>query len=248
MKECPDIAELAALLGDPARANIVSALMAGMALTAGELAREAGVSPQTASGHLTRLREAGLLVMETQGRARYYRIAGPEVAEAIESLTVLAARLGRLRTRPGPRDAALREARFCYDHLAGDLGVAIHDGLIAGARLQAAPDGLALTPRGRAFFVAEGVDLAALEAQRRPLCRACLDWSARRHHLAGALGAHIARMVVARGWARREKGRREARFSPAGRIAFQDFLARARADETGLARSAGANGEAPRRS
>lgn len=227
MRDCPDIAELAALLGDPARANIVSALMAGIALTAGELAREAGVTPQTASGHLTRLREAGLLTMETQGRARYYRIAGPDVAQAVEGLTVLAARLGNLRTRPGPRDTALREARFCYDHLAGDFGTALHDALVVGEHVRAAPDGLSLTPRGRAFFIAEGVDVAAHEALRRPLCRACLDWSTRRHHLAGALGAEIARMIVARGWARREKGRREAIFSPPGRIAFQRLLARA---------------------
>lgn len=236
MKETPDIAELAALLGDPARANIVSALMAGMALTAGELAREAGVTAQTASAHLTRLREAGLLLMEAQGRARYYRIAGPDVAEAIESLNVLAARLGRLRTRPGPRDAALREARFCYDHLAGAQGVALYDALIEGGALAASRDGLAPTPAGRRFFLAEGVDPATLERRSRPLCRACLDWSERRHHLAGALGAGLAALVLARGWARRAAGRREAIFTPPGRVAFAQFLECAR----GLGAGAGA--------
>jgi hypothetical protein len=185
-----------------------------------------------------RLREAGLLTMESQGRARYYRIAGPDVAEALESLNVLAARLGRMRTRPGPREAALREARFCYDHLAGAFGVALHDALIEGGALAVGRDGLALTPKGRRFFVAEGIDVAAIEARRRPLCRACLDWSERRPHLAGALGAALAQAIVDRGWARRERGRREAMFTPPGRTAFARFLGRAAGRAAATARSA----------
>lgn len=131
----PDIARLAALIGDPARANMLTALMAGRALTAGELAREAGVTPQTASGHIARLEEGGLVAIVRQGRHRYATLAGPEVAEALEALMGLAAGQGHLRSRPGPRDPALREARVCYNHLAGDRGLQMYDALVAAGRL-----------------------------------------------------------------------------------------------------------------
>jgi DNA-binding transcriptional ArsR family regulator len=220
MKDGPDIASLAALIGDPARANMLGALMSGLALTAGELAREAGVTPQTASAHLARLTGEGLLVVEVQGRHRYYRIAGPEVAAALEGLMELAARTGRLRTRPGPRDAAMRRARVCYDHLAGELGAGLHDALVAGGALIASAEGLTLSSGGRRHFMAEGIDVAALEKKSRPLCRACLDWSERRHHLAGALGAVILRHILERGWAKRDPGGRTLRFSPQGLTAL----------------------------
>ncbi len=137
MKEGPSIASVAALIGDPARANMLAALMSGRALTAGELAREAGIAAPTASGHLARLREAGLVLVEAQGRHRYVRLAGPEVAAVLEGLMGLSARDGRLRTRPGPRDPALRTARVCYDHLAGEWGVRLYDALLADGRLDA---------------------------------------------------------------------------------------------------------------
>ncbi len=224
MKEGPDIAGLAALIGDPARANMLSALMAGTALTAGELAVEAGVTPQTASGHLARLVAAGLLLVEVQGRHRYYRIAGPDVAEALETLDVLAARTGRLRARPGPRDEAMRESRRCYDHLAGARGVALFDALVQGGDIVHGPDGLVPSDAGRKRFAAAGIDMADLESRRRPLCRACFDWSERRPHLAGSLGAALMAMMIARGWAKADKASRAIRFTPAGEAAFAAFL------------------------
>lgn len=224
MREGPDIASLAALLGDPARAAMLTALMGGQALTAGELAAEAGIAPQTASAHLAKLTDAGLVVREVQGRHRYARLAGPEVAEALEGLMGLAARTGRLRTRPGPRDEAMRQARVCYDHLAGSLGVRLHDALVGNGALVAAPEGLALTPEGRAWLGRQGVDVGALEARRRPLCRACLDWSERRHHLAGSVGAALLDLVLVRGWATREPGSRAVMFGVAGLARFEALL------------------------
>jgi hypothetical protein len=216
MKDGPDIARLGALIGDPARANILAALMAGRALTAGECANEAGVAASTASTHLAQLVEARLLVVEVQGRHRYYRIAGPDVAMAVEALMGLAVRVGLSRTRPGPRDPALRKARFCYDHLAGEVATALYARLFAYGLIAAAADGLALTPKGRSRFIAVGIDVASLEARPRPLCRACLDWSERKDHLAGALGAAIAQLAVARGWCRRLPSSRVASFAAGG--------------------------------
>lgn len=224
MREGPDIASLAALIGDPARANMLTALMSGMALTAGELAREANITAQTASAHLARLREASLIVMETQGRHRYFRLAGQDVAGALEGLMELAARTGRMRTRPGPRDEAMRTARVCYDHLAGALGVRLHDACVTQGLVVATGDGLGLSPAGRARFAAEGVDIEAIERKGRAPCRACLDWSERRHHLAGPLGAALLQLFFRRGWARREEGGRAVRFTPAGLPAFEKFL------------------------
>ena len=123
MKTGPDIARVASLVGDPARANMLSALMSGRALTASELAQEAGITPQTASSHLAKLEAGGLVEPEKQGRHRYYRLADPDVGGVLEGLAALAARAGHMRVRTGPKDPALRRARVCYDHLAGDLGV-----------------------------------------------------------------------------------------------------------------------------
>jgi DNA-binding transcriptional ArsR family regulator len=224
MKEGPDVAGLGALIGDPARANILSALMAGKALTAGELALEAGVTPATTSSHLKKLVDARLLVVEIQGRHRYYRLAGPEVAEAVEAIMGLAARVGRLRSKPGPKDPALRLARCCYDHLAGEAGALLYDALVRDGYVVATSDGIGLSPSGRAHFIAEGVDVNALEAKPRPLCRACMDWSERRHHLAGSLGAALLQMFIARGWVRRDKDSRVVRFISTGRSAFDKFI------------------------
>ena len=225
MKEGPDIAALAALIGDPARANMLTALMQGRALTAGELANEAGVTASTASGHIARLIEAGLVLVVQQGRHRYHHLAGPDVAEAIETLSGLAARTGRLRTRPGPRDPELRNARVCYDHLAGTAGVALYDSLQGRGFLEAGPEGLTLSPAGHHGLACEGIDTAALARGRRPLCRACVDWSERRPHLAGALGAALLSPVFSRGWARRLANSRAVVFTPPGERAFAAFLA-----------------------
>lgn len=220
MKDGPDIARLGALIGDPGRANILAALMAGRALTARECGMEAGVAASTASSHLAQLVAARLLVVEVQGRHRYYRIAGPDVAEAVEALMGLAARVGLSRARPGPREPALRRARYCYDHLAGEAATALYAHLIGNGLIAAATDGLAVTARGRARFVAEGLDIGALEARSRPLCRSCLDWSERRYHLAGSLGAAIADLALRRGWCRRAEGSRVVAFAPGGEAAL----------------------------
>lgn len=218
MKDGPIIATVAALIGDPARANILTALMDGRALTASELAAAAGVALPTASGHLGKLTEAGLLGVEKQGRHRYYRLSGTDVAEVLEGLMGLAQRTGAMRVRAGPRDAELRAARVCYDHLAGEEGVALLERLVARGLLDGG-EKPRLTDAGRAAFAAIGIDVAALERRRRPTCLPCLDWSERRHHLGGALGAAILARAVTLGWVTRGEGR-ALRITPAGRTAF----------------------------
>ena len=193
MKDGPDIALVGSLVGDPARANMLASLMTGRALTATELAQEAGVTPQTASTHLARLVDGGLLAAEKQGRHRYFRLAEPDVAQALEALMGLAARAGHLRVRTGPKDPQMRHARVCYDHLAGDLGVKLFDRL-QGRKLIA---GSGERPRrnrtGRAASSPTSASPStALSGRRRPLCRPCLDWSERRHHLGGSLGSRPA--------------------------------------------------------
>lgn len=212
------IAEIAALLGDPARANMLVALMGGQALTAGELAWHAHVSAPTASGHLAKLTAAGVLALRVQGRHRYYRLASPEIAEVLHALMVAAA-LGPPRYRPpGPRDAALRLARSCYDHLAGRLAVALFEGLEAQGHVRASLDGdaVTLTPQGRDFLRAFGLALEPSGTPGRPLCRTCLDWSERRPHLAGRLGAALLDRLVELGWLTRIPGSRALAVSRAG--------------------------------
>ncbi len=227
MREGPSIAEIAALIGDPARANMLAALMSGRALTAGELSREAGVAAPTASGHLARLREAGLLIVEAQGRHRYFRLSGTDVAQVLEGLMGLAARTGRLRTRTGPRDPAMRLSRVCYDHMAGEWAVRLFDAFLADGRLSVDGEAITLTDRGHSFFKAEGIDMAALARLRRPLCRCCLDWSERRPHLGGSLGKAVLDLALARGWLRRAKAGRVLAITPPGHEAFRAWLGEA---------------------
>ncbi len=223
LKDGPSIASVAALLGDPARANMLTALMDGRALTVSELAGAAGVGLPTASEHLSKLNEAGLLAAERQGRHRYFRLSDPDVAQVLEALMGLAHRTGAARVRTGPTDAALRSARVCYDHLAGERGVALMRGLRRAGWISESAE-LAVTRAGRDHLMPLGIDIAALERGRRPVCRDCLDWSERQSHLSGALGAAILASVLSRGWARREAGR-VVRFSPAGARAFADAFA-----------------------
>ncbi|MER9118955.1 winged helix-turn-helix domain-containing protein [Mesorhizobium sp. M0954] len=224
MREGPDIARIASLVGDPARANMLSALMGGTALTASELALEAGVSLPTASSHLSKLMEGGLLTLASQGRHRYYGLAGPQVAGMIEAITGVAAAAGPQRVRPGPRDAAMRVARVCYDHLAGEQAVAMLDRLVARQVLLRDDEEIQLGPSAASHFAAIGIDVEG--KARRPVCRACLDWSVRRSHLAGTLGAAILDKMLAEKWARREKDSRAVIFSPTGKQAFEKtFLA-----------------------
>ncbi|KUM24298.1 ArsR family transcriptional regulator [Mesorhizobium loti] len=224
MREGPDIARIASLVGDPARANMLNTLMGGTALTASELALEAGVSLPTASSHLSKLMDGGLLSLASQGRHRYYGLASPQVAGMIEAIIGVAEAVGPKRVRPGPRDAAMRVARVCYDHLAGEQAVAMLDRFVDRKLLLRQDNEIRLAPSGASHFSALGIEIDS--KARRPVCRACLDWSVRRSHLAGALGAAILDKVIAEKWARREKDSRAVVFSPKGRQEFgRVFLA-----------------------
>lgn len=226
MRNGPDIARIASLVGDPARANMLTALMGGSALTASELALEAGVTVQTASSHLSKLMEGGLLSLAAQGRHRYYGLANAQVAAMLELIMGVAATAGPQRVRPGPREATMREARICYDHLAGDQAVAMLDGFFARNILTRDGERIAMGAAGASFFRAVGIEPEALTKSRRPMCRACLDWSVRRSHLAGSLGAAIFDKITAETWARRDPDSRAILFSPRGRREFEKtFLA-----------------------
>jgi DNA-binding transcriptional ArsR family regulator len=225
MRDGPSIAGIAAAIGDHARADILTALMADHALTATELAQIAGVTKQTTSSHLAKLMGAGLLAVESQGRHRYFRLADRDVAELLESLMGVAFRAGAVRVRGSPREPALRKARVCYDHLAGELGVLAFESLTRRRLLRSENEKLELTVSGRRFCRDElGIDVDALAAGRRPLCRTCLDWSVRRHHLAGVLGAALLARCLDLGWARRVKGSRVVSFSPAGEAALRELF------------------------
>jgi DNA-binding transcriptional ArsR family regulator len=220
-----DIAEIGALVGDPARAAILVALMDGRARTAGELAYFARVSPQTASEHLRRLTETRLLAVVKQGRHRYFRIASPLVAQMLESIGAVAAIETPPRFRPirGP-DAAMREARLCYDHLAGRIGVAIADALTARGLVLLDDEGGAVTKAGFAFFCGLGIDLETRRKSRRAFCRPCLDWSERRFHLAGHTGAALARHMLDEGWLTRARDTRAVIVTTRGETALADLL------------------------
>jgi DNA-binding transcriptional ArsR family regulator len=221
MLDTPDIATLAKLIGDRARSSILMAMMTGRALTATELARGADVTKATASSHLAKLLEARLIEVEEVGRHRYYRLSNHEVGAVIENLINLAHRLGSVDVDSGPADPAMRKARVCYDHLAGDLGVLVHDSLRQQGCVRGDGKELTLTERGERFAEEFGVDLQALTSRRRPLCLACLDWSVRRPHLAGAMGAALLERMLALKWATRQKGSRVVAFSAVGERALR---------------------------
>ena len=214
---------IAALVGDPARSNMLTALMTGRALTATELAGQAGVTPQTASSHLSKLEAGGLIEQEKQGRHRYYRLSDPDVAAVLEGLEGLAARAGHMRVRTGPKDPALRHARVCYDHLAGDLGVQMLDSMKRQRWLRQRKQDIELTAEGQ-HFLTDTLQISAdsLAHPRRPLCRTCLDWSERRHHLAGTLGAAILTRFTELKWAARDAtpGSRVVNFTRNGEKRF----------------------------
>ncbi len=220
----PSIAEIAALADDPARANMLAALMDGRALTASELAYTAGVTPQTASGHLAKLSQGGLLALAKQGRHRYYRLASPLVGRMLESIMAVVAIEAPPRHRPrSPREDALCFARTCYDHLAGRLGVAITEALVEGRHLVLGEDGGEVTEEGAALLRERvGIDIAAVaQGRRRAFCRPCLDWSECRPHIAGALGAALAERCFALGWIVRLRDTRAVAITTAGRPALR---------------------------
>jgi DNA-binding transcriptional ArsR family regulator len=222
-------AEIAALAGDPARAGMLHALMDGRALTASELAQVAGIAPQTASGHLARMTAIGLLTVEKQGRHRYHRLATSGVAHMLESIMQVASELEPTQRRlvVGPRDAALRKARTCYDHLAGQLGVALADALVAAGHAELASDGGIVTDTGVEFLGRIGIDVTSIIARSvkksgHVLCRPCLDWSERRPHLAGIVGAAICAHSFDKGWIRRGEGTRAVMITPKGQQVFRE--------------------------
>ena len=212
---------IGSMIGVPARANMLIALMSGKALTATELASEAGITVQTASSHLSKLEGAGLLQQRKQGRHRYFALADDDVAQVLEAMMGLAASRGLMRTRTGPKDPALRRARVCYNHLAGDLGVQLFDSLQQRRLLTGTETDFALTDAGRDFLEDLGIDVEALERERRPVCKSCLDWSERRTHMAGALGTALLDRFIGLGWAERVPKSRIISFSPKGQKAFE---------------------------
>lgn len=221
-----DMAEIGALIGDPARANMLAALADGRALTASELSYIARVTPQTTSGHLAKLAAANLLACARQGRHRYYRLASPLVAQMLESImTVAALHLPPRRPLPSRIDAAMRTARTCYDHLAGRLGVGLADALRARGQIVLGEDGGEVTAGGVRFLAEFGVVLPAASGSRRPFCRPCLDWSERRWHMAGAVGAALCRRSFELGWIERARGSRAVSITSAGRRGFAEAFA-----------------------
>jgi DNA-binding transcriptional ArsR family regulator len=221
MVAAANMVEVAALVGDTARATILAALMGGQALTASELSCLAGVTRPTASEHLVKLVGARLLSVTSQGRFRYYRIASPLVARMLESIIAVAAIEVPPRYQPrSMRDDALRFARTCYDHLAGQLGVAIADVMVAQGFVVLAEDGGEVTDTGRRFLAGFGADLDP--RSKRLFCKPCLDWSERRYHVAGLVGAEIWRRALELGWVARARDTRAVRLTTAGRVGLRD--------------------------
>jgi DNA-binding transcriptional ArsR family regulator len=217
------LAEIGSLIGDPGRANMLDALMDGRALTAKELADHAAVTPQTASGHLARLLASGLITVQRQGRHRYHRLASSEVARMLESMMQVAARPEpSANGRAGPRDAVLRAARTCYDHFAGTLGVALADAMISRGQVELDTDGGTVTSAGAMFLRELGIDMDSVAQSKRMFCRPCMDWTERRPHLAGAVGAAITCRCFELGWVRRLDRTRAVAITPYGQRGFRD--------------------------
>jgi DNA-binding transcriptional ArsR family regulator len=227
MSDGPNITRLAAAIGDPVRVEMLTALMAGRALTATELANQAGITKQTGTTHLKRLLDAQLVSMQAQGRHRYFAIANEDVAQLIERMIGVAANAASTHVHTGPREPALRKARVCYDHLAGEIAVTMYDALLARGIIEFQGAALAVSTAGEAWLADFGIDMNHFRKQRRVLCRTCMDWSERRNHLAGALGAALLQRMLERGWAKREPGSRLVTFRPAGERELRKTFGRA---------------------
>ena len=224
MNTTPDLAAIAALIGDPSRAAMLSALLGGYALPAGELARHARISPQTASAHLARLVAAGMLSVTPSGRRRYYSLNGKDVALALESLALIAP-ARRARTLAQSLEAeALCRARTCYDHLAGALGVALAQGLIDQGVIEWHQDTFAVTASGAEWLAQRGVDCADLFRSRRLFAPVCIDWSERKPHIAGALGAALARYMFQSKFIMRSDKTRAIRITETGYMMLEQDL------------------------
>jgi DNA-binding transcriptional ArsR family regulator len=217
----PMLAEVAQMVADPGRANILSTLMGGHALTAGELAAVAGVTPQTTSSHLSKLVERRLLAVERRGPRRFYRLAAPLIAQMLEGMMTVAASGPPRFQPPSQIDDEMRRARTCYDHLAGELGVALTDSMVQRRHIELDADAGELTPEGVNFLTGLGADLVSPVRSRRAFCRPCLDWSERRLHLAGRVGAAIAGLAFQRDWVRRRPKGRSVEITEDGAAAFR---------------------------
>jgi DNA-binding transcriptional ArsR family regulator len=225
MVAAANLVEVAALVGDTARATMLAALMGGEAQTATELAYLARVSRSTASGHLAKLVNARLVTMTRKRRFAYYRIASPLVASMLESIKVVAAIEVPPRHRPrSAHDEALRLARTCYDHLAGRAGVALADVLVSRGHVVLTDDGGEVTPEGARFLASFGVDLTVPAKSRRLFCQPCLDWSERRYHIKGRVGADLLCRCMELGWFRRMRDSRALKLTPEGRDGFADVF------------------------
>jgi len=223
MVAAANLVEVAALVGDTARATMLNALMGGQSLTATELAYCANVSRSTASDHLSKLVAARLLTVTRSGRFSYYRIASPLVATMLESIKVVAAIEVPPRRHPrSSNDEALRFARSCYDHLAGKVGVAVTDALVAMGHIVLTDEGGEVTPSGERFLSEFGIDLKP--RTRRMFCQPCLDWSERRYHLKGLVGARIRDRLLELGWLKSASGNRALQLTSSGRAGlFETF-------------------------
>lgn len=224
MDGTPNIAKIGALIGDNTRARMLSALMHGKALTASELAEEAGVMAQTATTHLAKLEAGGLLIMRRQGRHKYFALASDDVATLLENLMGLSASYEPLRTLTGPRNAAMRQARVCYNHLAGHRGIQLYDSLLIKHYLVSNSGALTLSTNGEHFMQKFGIDIESLKTSKSPLCRECLDWSERRSHLAGSLGRALLTQFETLHWIKRDNNSRIVIFSAKGKQAFDTIF------------------------
>jgi DNA-binding transcriptional ArsR family regulator len=216
----PDVARVAALIGDPARGAMLLALLDGRALPAAELARRGGVSPQAASAHLAKLVEGGLLSVRRDGRHRLYELRAPDVGYALEALAALARPVRIVALRQNRVAGRMREARSCYDHLAGRLGVALTDALVARDVLRLQGEAFEVTSAGEAFLHELGIETRVLRVQRRAFARACVDWTERRPHLAGSLGAALRACFLENAWVERAPADRSLGLTEAGRAAL----------------------------
>ncbi|GHO64576.1 transcriptional regulator [Ktedonobacter sp. SOSP1-52] len=220
----PDIASIAFLIGEPTRATILTALLGGVSLPASELGSRCQLTQQTVSAHLAKLVAGGLLVVEPRGRHRYYRLASAEVGQALEAFQVIAPRPPVRSLRQSEEARALCLARTCYDHLAGTLGVRITHAMLQHGYLREADNNYVLTTEGEQWFTHLGIDLPATRQKRRAFAVPCLDWSERRHHLAGALGASLASHLLKQGWILRVPRSRAIRLSEAGQRGLSQEL------------------------
>ncbi|GIP11769.1 transcriptional regulator [Paenibacillus macerans] len=220
-----NVALIASMVSDASRSAILNALMDGRFHAAGELARMAGIQPQTASFHLAKMVDAGLIAVEKQGRHRYYGIRNPEVAQVMESLLSIAPPVKIKSLRQSAEEQTLRKARTCYDHLAGNLGVSLTQSLVREGILLEGENGFEVTKNREAFFENFQIDLNRVKRKRRSFSHKCLDWSERRHHLAGALGHALLDRLLELNWVQRLPNTRAVKITPQGKAGLKETFA-----------------------